>query len=95
MDIVLKQETPSRVAADIPEISFQQLKTVLDIVWKSESPPKEFRINNTIFYPNDTEVLINQSYEAMQWKVGRTVSDEKSVGSIAKAISQYITKGGQ
>ena len=68
-DVKLKKETYNRVGCDISLISLAQLNTILKIVWQDKGI-KEARINNIIFTPEDSEVVIEQGYHAIQWLLG-------------------------
>jgi len=69
----LKEESPLQVGCDAPCITFEQLCTLLRIVFEPDvKQPKCcecVRVNNIRFYPNDLadELELKKKYSYIEW----------------------------
>ena len=61
-------ESPIRAGIDCGEIALEQVKAIISIVKQEENSIRELRINNVVFHVDDPDILIELTYEEIQWK---------------------------
>ena len=68
IEVDIKQETSTRVGTDSPELTLEQVRTIISIVRQGNNPPEELRINDVVFTLDDSDILIELAYYEIQWK---------------------------